>query len=281
MVITSIAYLRTMLISSGIALVVTGCSSVLYYPTRHIYVDLKKLNPAPEEKQLQLDDKVVSHGWFFKAQGGPSKGTILYFHGNGQNRSAQFLNLYWLVREGYDLAIYDYPGYGQTAGNPTPESTVKMAMAALRATHAELHGKPLIVYGQSLGGAIAARAVWELRDEFKPELLVIDSSFISYQRAARKILARSAWTWILQPFAWLLLSDRWAPETRLQDLQIHTIVLHSREDEIIAFKLGQEFFNFAPSPKEFWIKEHGKHNQTYEDAEGKALMQRLLANLPK
>jgi pimeloyl-ACP methyl ester carboxylesterase len=256
-----------------------GCSSVLYYPTRHIYVDLGKLKPAPQEKQLQLEDKVISHGWFFKAEGGSSKGTILFFHGNGQNRSAQFLNLYWLVREGYDLAIYDYPGYGQTAGTPSPESTVKMAIAAIRATHAELHGKRFVVYGQSLGGAIAARAVWELRDDIQPDLLIIDSSFLSYQRTAKKILARSAWTWILQPFAWLLLSDRWAPEERLHNLHIRTIVIHSRVDEIIPFKLGQEVFDHAPSPKEFWIKEHGQHNQTYEGEEGLILKQRLRAAL--
>lgn len=274
-----IAYLRNVLICSGILLFLTSCSSVFYYPTRHLYVDLKKLKPAPEERQLPLEDNVVSKGWFFKAQGGATKGTILYFHGNGQNRSAQFLNLYWLVGEGFNLAIYDYPGYGQTAGTPSPESTVKMAMAAIRATHKELNGKPFIVYGQSLGGAIAQRAVWELRNEIKPDLLVIDSSFISYQRAARKVLAGSAWTWGLQPFAWLLLSDRWAPEERLKNLQIQTIVIHSKEDEIVRFSLGEDVFRFAPSPKEFWIKEHGKHNQTYEDKEGNELKKRLLHHL--
>ncbi len=272
------SYLRMAAISSAM-LLITGCSSLLYYPTRAIYVDLKKLNPPPEERTLDLGGGMTSYGWYFKAQPGPSKGVILFFHGNGQNRSAHFLSLYWLTREGYDLAIYDYPGYGKTAGKPTPESTVKMAIAAIRATFRERGGKPFIVYGQSLGGAVALRALWELRQEVKPDFLVIDSSFLSYQRVARKIVARSAWTWMLQPAAWLVLSDRWAPGEQVENLSIPTIVIHSKKDEIIPFKVGENTFAHAPRPKEFWTKETGAHNQTFEDVEGAKLKTRLLEAL--
>lgn len=259
---------------------VTACSNLLYYPTRQLYVDPKKLDPQPEEKQFSLKDGLLIKGWYFHSPT-PPKAIVLFFHGNGQNRSAQFLNLYWLIKRGFDLAIFDYPGYGQTGGKPSPYSTVQMARETIAYVHNLYPKIPLVIYGQSLGGAIAARAVCETKSEFVPARLVIDSSFTSYQKAGRKILAKSAWTWLFQPFAWIALSDRWAPGQCLKDLpNVPKVFIHSREDEIITFSQGEEGFEIAAEPKQFWVKEHGHHNGTYENEEGLKLREKLVEFLP-
>jgi pimeloyl-ACP methyl ester carboxylesterase len=266
-----------------LTLVVTGCSSFLYYPSRALYVNVSKLTPPPEDHEFESDG-IKIHGWYFRAQDkahpGESKGVILFFHGNGQNRSSHFISLYWLVTKGYDLAIFDYPGYGQTAGSPSPKNTVRMARDAIQYVHKMDPKKKFIVYGHSLGGAIAMRAVWEERKSVRPYVFVVDSTFLSYQKAARKILSKSAWTWLLQPFAWLFLSDKWAPGDRVGDLDgIPIIVAHSRGDEIIPFTLGEEVFAKAHEPKQFWPRDKVSHNGIYDGPDAEAMKQKLLQAL--
>ncbi|MGE0529565.1 MAG: alpha/beta hydrolase [Bdellovibrionales bacterium] len=243
-------------------------------------MNVSKLHPAPEDRVVELSTGLKVHGWYFRSPKQPARAVIVFFHGNAQNRSSHFLALYWIVEKGYDLAVFDYPGYGQTAGTPTPASTVHAAAQVLRALHRETSPLPLVVYGQSLGGAIAMRAVWELREEFRPNLMVIDSSFLWYTRTARAVLGKSAWTWLLQPLAWITLSDKWAPGARLEDLEgLPIVVIHSREDEVIPYRLGKEVFDSARGPKEMWTKERGKHNETFGGDEGKRLKERLIERL--
>lgn len=257
-----------------------GCSNLLYYPTRSIYVDMNKLKPLPEEVSFELEKGQSIHGWYFQSQNNLPRSVVVFFHGNGQNRSAHFYSLYWLLKEGHDLAIFDYPGYGQTQGNPSPQNTVKTAMGAINYVRRLKPGLPLIVYGHSLGGAIAMRAVWELRSDFLPKILVVDSSFLSYQNTARAIMSKSPWTWALQPFSAFLFSDEWAPAQRVSEMAgTKIIVIHSKKDEIIPFAMGKEIFEAASFPKEFWQKEAGGHNESFSDSEGAALKVRLLKSL--
>ena len=90
----------------------SGCTSLLYFPTDYMYLDPAKINASPQEHELTLSSGDKVYGWYFKAQQQPARGVVLLFHGNGQNRSAHYLSLYWLTEKGYDLAVFDYPGDG-------------------------------------------------------------------------------------------------------------------------------------------------------------------------
>lgn len=257
-----------------------SCSHLIYHPTRQLYVDPKKLKPSPETISYQDPDGLVFYGWHFKSPENNNSSCLIYFHGNGQNRSAHFLTLEWLVHEGIDYYIFDYPGYGQTAGQPTPESTVKMAKFLIKQLSNSSSCSQLFIYGHSLGGQIAMRAVWELREEFKPDLLIVDSSFLSYRKTARHILNESPWTWAFQWLPYLLFSDSWAIQDKLKDLKgFPLIVIHTKTDEIISLELGLEVYASANEPKELWLKEKGSHNAIYEDEEGLLLRKRLVNRL--
>jgi len=258
----------------------SGCSSFLYYPSRELFIDPHKLKIAPENIRLEIEPKQSVLGWYFKSPFKPAKAVILFFHGNGENRSTHFMTLYRLVEQGYDLAIFDYPGYGETNGTPTPKNTVQMGRAALRYIHQREPGLPLVVYGQSLGGAIALRSIWEVREELKPKLIIIDSSFASYRSVSRRVLAGSAWTWLLQPFGWLVMSDKWAPGKRISEIKGSTmVVIHSKTDEIVSLDNGLDIFKYANEPKQLWLKESGTHMGTYAGPEGDKIRQLLLKTL--
>jgi uncharacterized protein len=258
-----------------------GCSSFLYYPSNALYINPKKLKHVPEDVEIQVKKDQSIRGWYFHTPVKPARAVVLFFHGNAENRSTHFMALYWLIDKGYDLAIFDYPGYGQSDDEPTPKNTVAMAVETLRYVHNRDPNLPLVVYGQSLGGAISMRGIWEVRNEFKPDLIIMDSTFPSYRSVVRRILSRSAWTWLLQPIGWAVMSDTWAPGKRISDLKgTPIVVIHSKMDEVVPVEAGKEIYDYAGEPKQLWLKEKGSHMGTYAGSEGELLKRKLLKILP-
>ncbi len=249
-----------------LAIFLSSCTSMLYAPDRIMYVDRKKLNPQPEDVNFSAQTVAGEQGlvgWYFASSPKP-KAVIVYFHGNGQNRSAHFMGLYWLIKEGYDLFIFDYPGYGDIEGEATPKNTIETGEAAIRVVMQKKPGVPLIIYGQSLGGAVALRTVIEMKKEIQPKLIVADSTFLSYRSAAKSVLSRHWLTWAMQPFGWLVMSDAFAPKDRIQEISpFPLLVIHSKEDQIINYDLGREVFDRAAEPKEMWTLEKGGHIETF------------------
>jgi fermentation-respiration switch protein FrsA (DUF1100 family) len=245
------------------ALSLSACSNLLYYPAAQEFVDRKKMPIQPEDVEFASGDGTRLHGWYFKSilnAASTANCTILLFHGNAQNISTHFFTLYSAPSQGYDYFIFDYRGYGSSAGKPSPEGTVADGRAAIQWLHDRDPKKKIIVMGQSLGGAIALKAVQEMNGKVPIELLIADSTFTSYKSAARQVLAKGWLTWLFQPLGWLLLGDKFAPKQEMAKLaSIPLVVIHGDADQVIDFSLGERLYREAPGPKEFWRVPNGRH----------------------
>ena len=125
--------------------------------------------------------------------------------------------------------------------------------AALRWMKVHYPDVPIVIYAQSLGGAIALRNAIDLRAEVPVRAVVIDSSFASYQVVGRRILSKNFLTWPLQWLPWILLSDRFAPDGQIQKISpIPLLVMHAENDQTVPFRCGEELFEQAGNPKDFW-----------------------------
>lgn len=239
-----------------------GCSSLLYYPTRYEHVYRNRMPIKPEDVAFTSEDGTKLHGWYFKAKSEkPKNCSILFFHGNAQNLSTHFFALYSAPNRGYDYFIFDYRGYGHSDElAPSPETTVRDGKAALRWLKARHPERPIVVFGQSLGGAVALRTVIEMKDEIAPKAVYVDSTFSSYRAVGRNVLSKSWITWLFQPLAYLLLRDRWAPERELDRLPpIPLVVIHGDKDPTVDYSMGERLFAKASEPKEFWRIPGGQH----------------------
>jgi fermentation-respiration switch protein FrsA (DUF1100 family) len=251
----------------------SGCSSLLYAPNNALYVDPKQVQLAYEEIIFKSEESKL-HGWYFTQTAfAKPRGVILFFHGNGQNRSSHFLALKWVLEKGYDYFIFDYRGYGDSEGEATAEHTVKDGVAALHYVINRNPALPLAVFGQSLGGAVAMRSVVEFKKEegsFPDQLkmMILDSTFLSYQRAAASVLSKHVLTFLFQPFA-LLVSDQWSPSRVKEDLpRVPVAVLHGTDDQMIDEKLGTDVFDAFQGPKTFKEVKGGHHISALYDESG-------------
>lgn len=244
----------------------SGCSSLLYQPSPHQFATSDQIQEhfgaTPEDVYFPTANGTQIHGWYFKHNGKQKKpkAVLVFFHGNAQNLSTHFVALMWVLDFDYDFMIFDYEGYWLSKGEPSPENTIEDGKAALRYAVQRNPGVPLVVFGQSLGGAVGLRTAIEMKDQVPIKLVVADSTFLSYEAAGAHVLSHHWLTWLFQPLAYLVLSDKYAPDDRVSEISpIPLIVIHGTNDQTIDFDLGKEIYEKSKEPHLFWPVEGGHH----------------------
>lgn len=275
--------MKTIILLIIFVITLNNCSGVLYHPTNFNYAEIKSLPYKPEElviyQDLEKNKRLTA--WYFTTPKEP-KAIIILFHGNAQNLSSHFYSMYWALDEGYDLFVFDYPGYGASLGKPSPQNTVESGTIAIEYVRKKWPNKPYIIVGQSLGGAIAIRTVADLSDHNNLCAMVIDSSFLSYQKIGRDVLSRNMITWPFQWLSYLLLSDKYAPKDDIKKISpIPLLVIHRSDDPVIPFKFGEEIYQTANEPKEFLALNGDGHVNTFTSNDKTANQQKLLTFLQK
>lgn len=239
-----------------------SCSSVFYYPDNKEYFDPKVLGFKKQDYSVETKDKTKLSLWrIFPTQSTDNQTVILQFHGNAENMSSHYVSLAWLVNHGFELHTYDYRGYGKSEGSPNPEDINIDSVLVIQKTieYCIEKNKKLILYGQSLGGAILMRTLADLKDKSNIALVVIEGSFTSYRKVARSILQQK----IIEPIPFLLssiVSNSYSPEEYISKISpIPMIVIHEEEDTTVPFENGKEIFRLADQPKQFMRITGGGH----------------------
>ncbi len=247
------------LFSVSALLFLTACSSVFYYPTPFPPIDYSKTSLKVEVITFESEDGTKLNAWYVPAKG-KAIGKIIHFHGNAQNLANHSVFLRNAPNQGFDYFIFDYRGYGNSEGTPTPKGLIKDGKAAMRWVAKKRPDLPLIVMGQSLGGAVAMSTLLELNGEVPVKLIVIDSSFSSYRSAARNIMMNNWITWPFHPLAWLIIDNSTAPGDKIKNLSpVPVLVVHGDKDQVVAYRFGEEIYKNLKEPKEFWHISGGYH----------------------
>jgi fermentation-respiration switch protein FrsA (DUF1100 family) len=244
----------------------TGCSSLFFYPSRDVQEGpAVKLFPH-RDIVFQASDGMVLHGWYFPAE--RAAGSVLVLHGNAQNLSTHVNSVLWLVKEGFNLFIIDYRGYGWSGGEPDLDGVHKDADAALEKLFSlpETDPNRIVVLGQSLGGSIAVYTVARSPRKSLIRALVVESAFSSYRRIAREKLDSFWLTWPFQyPLSWTV-SDAYSAEKWIGQVSpVPVLILHGLDDPVVPTQHGRRLFEAARDPKQFWLTARPGHIQSFGD----------------
>ena len=111
----------------------------------------------------------------FLPEGNITRGVVLYFHGNRENveRYAKFAEVF--TKQGYEVWMEDYPGFGKSSGEITEKKLYDQALSIRKMAQHAFANDSIIVYGKSLGTAIAAYTA----STFKPKALVLETPYYS------------------------------------------------------------------------------------------------------
>jgi uncharacterized protein len=85
------------------------------------------------------------------------RGIVLYFHGNRQNINRYASNATHFTKNGYEVWMMDYPGFGKSTGKRTEQILYSDALLFYKMAISKYAADSIIIYGKSLGTGIAAQ----------------------------------------------------------------------------------------------------------------------------
>lgn len=268
---------------------VSGCSGMFYYPSTGLVLTPKMVGIHYEPVDLPSTDQVILHGWYLHSDNTSNLGPralVLYLHGNAGNISSHLPSVAWMTKGGLDVLMFDYRGYGVSTGTAEIDGLhddVRVVLLKARDL-AEQQGMPLIVFAQSLGGAMAINVIAHF--EYKQDIsaLVVEGVFSSYRAIAREKMRQIWATWLFSWPASLLFTDIYSPIAAIKSVSpIPLLMIHGDRDEIVNVENARALFEQALEPKELWIAEGYDHLGGSYSAQGRERFWRfiLMAVEPK
>lgn len=270
--------MHRIIISTFILSSLSGCTNLFFQPMQQHVRTPADIGLDYHDVAINSSDGTVLHGWYLPSKG-EARGSVLFMHGNAENISTHIGSVYWLPAQGYNVLLFDYRGYGRSAGVAELHGAYRDADAALNYFDQlpDTQNLPLFVFGQSLGGAIAIGTVARSSLKDRVDALIVESSFSSYKKIVREKLAEFWLTWPLQwPLSWTV-SDRYKPSEFVADISPTPLLLvHSKEDRIVPASHSETLYEHANEPKQLWLLSNGAHISLINDDKQR---QRLLEYL--
>lgn len=222
---------------------------LLYHPTR-------ELATTPGHHELLFDPVTMTTsdgetlvGWWLPAR--RERAVLLFLHGNAGNMADRIESLQVFNQLGLSVLIFDYRGYGASSGVPSEDGLYEDAETAWRYLTGERGINPMriVVFGRSLGGGVATR----LTQRHSCRAVILESVFTSIHE-----LTTHHYPYL--PVRWLL-NDKFDSLSRMHDLQTGALlVIHSRDDEIVPYRHGEELHAVARGNKEMLTISGGHNN---------------------
>lgn len=235
--------------------------NLFYYPS------VGKSSYTPADLKLSYEDVYFDsldgtklHGWFIPSYK-KAKGTVIHVHGNAGKLENHLDFAAWLVREGYNLFMFDYRGFGLSQiKRQTPKALMEDTKAAIAYVRGRGERDKLIIFAQSLGGnnAIAAIASGQRKGI---KAVLIDSTFTSYKEIADETVA----------YGGVFMSDRYGAVNFIADISpIPILFIHGTSDSTISYKHSEKLYALAKHPKKLIIAPHVQHlgalqNEVYQN----------------
>ncbi len=261
--------------------VLSACTHLLFQPQRAQFATPDRLGVMYENVELETRDQIKLHGWKLLSRT-DVRGTILFFHGNGENISTHFANVHWLTAYGYDVYLFDYRGYGKSEGIAQLDEVIKDAETMIAYGVKQLPSdEKLIVMGHSMGGSLAIHAVAHIEHKNRIKTLITIEAFSDYREVTQDVLSTNWLTWLFQWPLSFAVDNSYRPLNSVAQISpIPLMLLHSKQDEIIPYYHAQALYAVAVEPKV--LKEvSGGHNVIFNKVENRKILLNYLKTLKK
>lgn len=182
------------------------------------------------------------------------RGVVFFLHGNAGNLDSWTTGVDFYQRVNYDLFIVDYRGYGKSTGHIQSEAQLHADVRAAYDTMAALYRDiPVVIYGRSLGTALAA----SLARDVDPTLLILVSPFSSLATAAAE---QYPWApgWILR---YPLRTDK-----IISGIKSPILLVHGSDDKLIPLAHSERLKALARSPTELVVVPGAGHHDIHQFA---------------
>jgi hypothetical protein len=229
-----------------VALLYVAQRSLQYFPDRQRTDPWAAGLPEAEEAVLDTADGERVIVWHVPPREG--KPIFLYFHGNGGSLRWREERFRALISDGSGLVALSYRGYGGSSGRPSETGLVEDAAAAYAFTIARYPAERVVLWGESLGSALALAMAAE-----KPVgHIVLEAPFTS----AADVGAQRYWFVPVR----LFMKDQFRSDLRVGKVTAPVLVVHGEDDAVVPVTLGERLYGLIRAPKRFVRVASAGHN---------------------
>lgn len=210
---------------------------LLFFPIKFPEGNWKPKQLNFEDVYFDSSDGTHLHGWFCPCES--PRAIVLIAHGNGGNVTSRADWLTYLQsRMRVSTFVFDYRGYGRSEGVPTVEGVLQDARAARTklCKLSEIKPTEMVLFGESLGGAVAV----QLASELAPSGLVLQSTFSSLRAIADVHYPK---------LSWLVPEEKLNSITAIKSYHGPLLMSHGTADRTIPYSLGKDLFQASNKPK--------------------------------
>jgi uncharacterized protein len=204
---------------------------------------------AVEEHWIDTPDGERLHAWYCRVEN--PKATGIFCHGNTGNLTVSADIIPHLLDANFNVLFFDYRGFGKSSGRASLGGVIADGITAAR-YHEKIRPRniPSVLYGFSLGGAIASQVI--RKHPF--DALILQSTFTSLSHLAR----------VLHPRLAFLSGTVFNTLAVVKRLQVPLLVLHGTADEVCPCAMAHQIFDSCPSPqKRIHCVDGGLHKDLY------------------
>jgi pimeloyl-ACP methyl ester carboxylesterase len=268
-------------VGSVISLVVLGLymkqDSLLYYPAIGDMPLKPDHNPSGyrspgdhdvpfENCYITASDGVKIHAWLLLHGDSLSQGrqTIVYFHGNAGNIGYRLPNAVHMFKMGYNVLQVEYRGYGNSDAATVNEAGLKLdSLAAVNflRNHGQVDEGKLVLFGRSLGGAVAFYLADEMRKQgISLQGVIVENTFLSISSMVDTLMP------LVAPLKGLVLRIGWDNEKIVGGLECPVLYMAGKRDELVPHNHMLRLFELSEKKGvggRLHVVENGTHNDTW------------------
>ena len=254
---------RLIVTAIAAAAMLMGCSALhekqgqwIFSPTDRTWGNTVELAAGMDEAFVEFDSKITGKPaklHLLINGNDAAKPMLLYLHGARWNVVGSAWRIERMRELGFNVVALDYRGFGKSdADAPSEEKSYEDALAAWHWMAKKYPAQPRLIFGHSLGGAIAIDLATKVSDE---RGTMVEGTFTSIP----DVFSTLKYGWL--PVGWLI-SQRFDSQAKVAKIGSPLLVVHGSEDRVIAPELGRRLFDAAAEPKRFELVQGGSHHNT-------------------
>lgn len=243
---------------------------LLYHPEdsfhSRTFVQIPHVVGLPYESiHLRSIDGTLIHLYFIRQreEEAPNAPTIVFLHGNAGNMGHRLHNAAALFRQLHcNLLMVEYRGYGLSQGRPSEHGLSMDARTAIDYLTArrDVNHRQIIVFGRSLGGAVAIDLVARAEYAAKVWCVILENTFTSIPE-----MAQALFQWqCLKSVPLYFYKNKYLSRHKVTQISIPVLFISGLNDSLVPPDMMTELHSRCSSPfKQIVHIETGTHNDTW------------------
>lgn len=184
--------------------------------------------------------------------------TVIMFHGNAGSLGHRIpLGMVFQMHMRCNVLMVSYRGYGNSEGQPSEKGFQIDAQTVLNYVNQDprFSKTPVVLYGQSIGGAVSIDLVYRNPDKING--LILENTFLSLPSLVPHVLP------LLGPFSFLC-HQKWDSASKIGKIPKTTpmLMLSGLQDEIVPASQMVELKRLAGEKRVEWVEfADGNHSE--------------------